>query len=639
MTAQRPGVSTIALLVGDVATLAKPAADMIKALRYFAERDAAAGNIIIVVDGPEWQEWLNHLSDTPATISRTTILTLPNATHLPGLMVNRALALVATDAVGLVAIGTEISTWYANQHDLSNAMAINSARMVAGYRGSGEARMSPQESWRVHQDDQFSSDYPHAWLQMLDLVPMANALIDTTFIRQLGGFTEAPAMQQMWWWEFTLRASRMETIISLPLQPVPIISWYRYPFARTLAGTVGGNLRAMMRIGGERGRMLPIRQDEMMAQPALSDVAIAAQSAHWRALSEPLRHALRQISPDRPLKIAVLGGVNEPAHNQLCFFNYFALMRQWNVLTWQSLLIERATMADIADCDLVIFSRVRSANGVVLMQACAAQKIRTLYMLDDNWFWLGREWHDYAEIFAPGKPDYENFLECVRLADTTLTYSAPLAEDLKPHARRVVTLPTNVDLQMFAADNNRPQKVATIGYVGSLRKNMLAFDALVNIATRRKDVRIFVMSNALPPEFAALPTDQIHFAPYQFNYEAYATVVTNVAPDILVAPVGRTRFEASKCPNKFLEISACGAVGVYSRAEPYLSHVIDGQSGLFADDTLESWVAAIEQLIDAPDTRRQIAARAREQVASHYSTVAVLPQFLAMLAEAVAGQN
>ena len=53
--------------------------------------------------------------------------------------------------------------------------------------------------------------------------------------------------------------------------------------------------------------------------------------------------------------------------------------------------------------------RVRSVNGVRLMDFCRANGIRTLYMLDDNWFWLGREWQEYAGIFAPGLPDYETY--------------------------------------------------------------------------------------------------------------------------------------------------------------------------------------------------------------------------------------
>jgi glycosyltransferase involved in cell wall biosynthesis len=166
---------------------------------------------------------------------------------------------------------------------------------------------------------------------------------------------------------------------------------------------------------------------------------------------------------------------------------------------------------------------------------------------------------------------------------------------------------------------------------------MRAFDALVQVMREREEVQLFIMSNALPPEFAGIDIDskRIRYEAYQFNYAGYAHTVTNAAPDILVAPVGLSRFEASKCPNKFLEITACGAVGVYSRAAPYLSHVGDGETGLFADDSVQSWVSAINQLIDSPALRHHMLRQASATVQTQYSTVAVLPRFVETLLRAL----
>jgi glycosyltransferase involved in cell wall biosynthesis len=167
---------------------------------------------------------------------------------------------------------------------------------------------------------------------------------------------------------------------------------------------------------------------------------------------------------------------------------------------------------------------------------------------------------------------------------------------------------------------------------------MVAFEALVQTARSRNDVDIFVMSNSLPDEFVALPVERVHFEPYQFNYNAYAATVVAAAPDVLVAPVGRTRFEESKCPNKYLEISAAGAAGVYSRAEPYTSYVRDGVTGLFADDTVEAWTAAITRLLQDEALRTSIASESRAHVSAEFDTVAVLPQFVALLVETMRTQ-
>ena len=80
-----------------------------------------------------------------------------------------------------------------------------------------------------------------------------------------------------------------------------------------------------------------------------------------------------------------------------------------------------------------------------MLDYCRRQSIATIYMIDDNWFWVGKDWPDpYASIFAPGLPEYEMFLACLRECDAVMVYNDVLAEDVRPHARRVIRLPANV---------------------------------------------------------------------------------------------------------------------------------------------------------------------------------------------------
>lgn len=642
-------LTVVALLTGDHVRLAAAAKQFLFDLGYYAAREGFTSRQIeclLVADGPAW-----GAVSAEANVERSRVLALPTETHHPGAMLNHALDAVTTPWLCVFGITTEVSTWVANLDKWDTPLDTCTTAMMAGYRSAVEGRRvqnRPGESHRVHQDDGFSSDYPHAWLQMLDLVPMSNAMVSIDALRKMGGATTAPSLQRMWWWELCLRASRVAPIRSLPIDPAPGVDWHQYPFAEEHAATIDANLHALMRIEAEAGRVQPAREEECAPVPGaaspVADALMGLSDPLWRTLTPELRQrVLTDVAKvvakkGRALRIAVLGGVNEPAHNQLCFFNYFALMRDWGVASWRAWLDERATIEELSGYDLVVFSRVRSDHGLELMRECKSRGIATLYMIDDNWFWLGREWQEYARVFAPGAAPYDNFLACVQLADVTLTYSQPLAEDLAPHAKRVALLPTNVDTRAFAPQPGVMTKAKTrtrIGYVGSLRKNMLAFDALVQVAQQRDDVDVFVMSNALPPEFAALPADRVHFEPYQFNYAAYAATVMRVAPDVLVAPVGRTRFEASKCPNKYLEISACGAAGVYSRAEPYLGFITENERGLFAGDDVGEWVAAINRLIDDAALRRRIQGNAFQHVKTAFDTRAVLPQWLDMMLDAV----
>jgi hypothetical protein len=644
MPSLAPPLTIVVLLTGDLLRLREAARQFLFDLSYYAAREAMGSRgveCILVPDGPKWHEALAGFE-----IARSRVLPASTACHHPGVLLNRALHEVHSPWLCVFGLTTEVSTWVGNIDKWDQLLATSHAVMMAGYRGGVEGRQTTLDTHRVHQSDGFSSDYPHAWLQMLDLVPMSNAMMRTDALRLIGGATEARRMQRMWWWELCLRASYHAPIESHAIDPAPGVDWHTYPFQVPHAAPIDECLRVLMKVESEPGRLSPVRDEECSPtappsapNPMRADATLAAQSPLWRGLDRELRQRTLNIvaAKGRPLKIAVLGGVNEPAHNQLCFFNFFTLMRGWNVANWRAFLDTRAQVEDVADCDLVLFSRVRSAEGEALMRECAARGIATLYMLDDNWFWLGREWHDYANVFAPGAPDYEHFLSCVQQADTTLTYSAPLAEDLAPYAKRLTVLPTNVDMRAFEPRSavSKHSGHVKIGYVGSLRKNMLAFDALVRVAHTRRDVDVFVMSNALPAEFSTLPPDRVHFEPYQFNYAAYAATVMRAMPDILVAPVGRTRFEASKCPNKYLEISAAGAAGVYSRAEPYLSHIVEYERGLFAGDTVDEWTEAINCLIDNEALRDRIRTAARAHVGQQFDTRAVLPAWLDMLLNAI----
>ena len=613
----RPAITTVALIVGDMAEVKDEAIRLLRELRYFVENRHDPDPIMVAIDGPAWR---SILPDDLLTADWLTVTVLEQTADLPAVLCNHALAQIDTEWVSFCWPGTEVSTWYANKRELLAGGLERQANIIVGYRGAGESRLAATdstESMLVHPADGFSSDYPHAWLQMLDLVPMANALLRTDFVRQTG-FTTNPLLQRHFWWDFTLRASAVCKIEGLPLQPIPVQSWHRYQFAKPLAAANDDAVRLMM--NGSTAQHKPLLADDPL----------------WNKLPVSLREKIQialKANNGAPLRITVLGGVNEPAHNQLCFFNFFELIQHWGVLTWRGVLDEIAHHNDLAECDLVIFSRVKSANGMALMNFCNANKIPTLYMLDDNWFWLGREWSEYEPLFTPGKPVFEQFMHCMKNADTVLTYNQHLADDLAPHAKRLAMISTNVDLTCFPRHlrGDRRESSITIGYVGSIRKNTLPFQALMEIAHARPDVKIFVMSNMLPDELASLPAGRVTFHPYQFNYAAYAAIVCEAAPDLLIAPLGRTRFEASKCPNKYLEITACGAVGVYANVPPYIDIVREGETGLFADDDVATWRSAIKRLIDDAPLRRKIAEQALENVRHQFDTPAVLPAFLEML--------
>jgi glycosyltransferase involved in cell wall biosynthesis len=348
-------------------------------------------------------------------------------------------------------------------------------------------------------------------------------------------------------------------------------------------------------------------------------------------------------APCPAFRIAVTGGPWEFAHNQLCFFNHFRELEGRGLFTSVPLLDHLIVPErDLQGMDAVIISRGRHANVRRVIDYCRSRSIATLYMIDDNWLTVGRDWPEpYASIFAPGLPQYEMFLACLRECDAVLTYNDFLADDVRPYARQVLRIPTNVRQADFTAplrhfelrsrieqlDEWRRQSGGLLaGYIGSLRYNDGAFLALASPEIRRwRPVKV-VLFGVVSAEQRQLFHNQAAVLPY-VGYDDYAAAVGAMKPDILVAPLDDSRTSRSKCPNKYLEYSIAGAAGVYSDVSPYSQTIVDGDTGLLVADDEASWTAAIARLAEDDALRRSIAAAARRDVLRRFETSVVAPRF------------
>jgi glycosyltransferase involved in cell wall biosynthesis len=487
------------------------------------------------------------------------------------------------------------------------------------------------------------------WLEMFDYVPMESAVISREFFLNHGGFSCCPLLQCGFWWEFTIRVSRTHQIdlLDAPAQP-PLWSWWDFPFKCELR--LSGDLvarRAVRRTG--RPTSVAVTADYNHVEAFSRDLpARTRQQLHnllveWIPEGKPCpipsdtsKHDGRCPQPESPLRIVVLGGLNEPAHNQLCFYNYFALVEGQGILTWRAVLDSAAHHLELDKADLVIFSRSRIDRACRLMDYCVKQRIPTVYMLDDNWLSIAEDWPEYATIFTPGSAPYEHFMHCLVRAGRVLTYNPILAGDLRPYNPQLEELPTNIDLSLF----HRTERAATtrpcVGYVGSLRREESAFAGLLELALERDDFDVFVMSATIPASLKSLPPERLRYKPYTFGYRRYAEVLSTTAPDVLLAPLSPCRTDASKCPNKYLEITAAGAVGIYSRTPPYDRFIRDRDNGMLVDNDTTQWKSAIAELLDNQQLRRSILGAADLDVRRHFSTEAVLPQFLGFLKRAAA---
>jgi glycosyltransferase involved in cell wall biosynthesis len=100
------------------------------------------------------------------------------------------------------------------------------------------------------------------------------------------------------------------------------------------------------------------------------------------------------------------------------------------------------------------------------------------------------------------------------------------------------------------------------------------------------------------------------------NYPAFARWLATMAPGhrVALAPLIDTPFTRAKSDLKWLEYTALGLPGVFSKVSAYAGTVTDGETGLLVDNEPGAWVAAIERLATDAALAVAIVANARAEI-------------------------
>ena len=155
----------------------------------------------------------------------------------------------------------------------------------------------------------------------------------------------------------------------------------------------------------------------------------------------------------------------------------------------------------------------------------------------------------------------------------------------------------------------------TIGYMGghSHKPDIeMVSPTLIKLLHKYPDNIVYKFWGIEPPA-ELVPYSQVDWCPPgSYTYPDFVTYFQTQTADIMIAPLADNLFNSCKSPIKFLEYSALGVPGVYSRITPYEIIVEDGVDGFLASTSLE-WEASLSKLIEDQDLRRRIA-NAQEKI-------------------------
>lgn len=297
--------------------------------------------------------------------------------------------------------------------------------------------------------------------------------------------------------------------------------------------------------------------------------------------------------------------------------------------------------ADLAWADVVVFYRCQEREDLELLYAARQAGKGVIYEIDDNFFEislglpLGR-WHrNPTRLHA-----LKRFLQ---MASLVRVYSETLRDQAEKFGAPVALIRSYFDRDLIRGARpkaHKPGAPVKIAYATgrapdpSLERAMMS--ALEQTARTFGDKVEITFWRKPPPSLKGHPAIRV-LRPTP-NYDRFVRSFYIEGFDIGLAPVADTPFYNSKTNNKYREYGGCGVAGVYSNVRLYRACVTDGQNGVLADNTPESWTQSLHRLVTAPELRASIARRAQEDVFAAYSFENAIADWRTHLGQVLARQ-
>ena len=220
----------------------------------------------------------------------------------------------------------------------------------------------------------------------------------------------------------------------------------------------------------------------------------------------------------------------------------------------------------------------------------------------------------------PLKNSYQKFFQDVFQSDTPI-FVAPNCNDERdwPKGKQIVF--------------NKTKGATTIGYAGSITHNadlQMVLPAIHRVMEKYPKVKFEILGALDAESFGKLfrgwsdaMVDRVEVKSGTHSWAGYPELLCSQNWDIGIAPLVDDVFTRGKSHIKWMEYSMAGFVTVASPVYPYIEPIDgvpvleDGATGFFCRST-DDWVMVLSRLIEDPEGRSTMAARAREAIIEHW---------------------
>ena len=279
----------------------------------------------------------------------------------------------------------------------------------------------------------------------------------------------------------------------------------------------------------------------------------------------------------------------------------------------------------VSQAEAVVLQREFPENLEVyeqILTLARAEQKPVIYEIDDQLFELPENHIDYPTHYY--SPALFAMLRAVIEADLVTTTTFHLQKYLRRFNPQTILLPNYLDDSLWTLAQPAPDTLAApstgdqvvIGYMGSDTHQPdleTVTPLLAQLLERYPDRLRLRFWCAQPPE-SLRSHPLVEWIPVSIpNYAEFAAYFSTQTCDFFIAPLIDSEFNRCKSSIKFLEYSALGIPGVYSRTAPYQAMVQEGRNGFLATSDTE-WEAHLTALIESAELRSHMGQQALHTV-------------------------
>lgn len=282
----------------------------------------------------------------------------------------------------------------------------------------------------------------------------------------------------------------------------------------------------------------------------------------------------------------------------------------------------------IPSAALVFLARSRHESSLLAARKAAECSVPILCDVDD-FVW---EFPDYSKVDRHPVIHTDEVLALAAAVSTPSERLADLVRQKHP-GKNVRLLPNPGNVWSGQAPAFLPCVLANSDFFRMPEMKFDFFRALRD-AARESNVPLLLhyFSNDPPDHFTDDPFLRVVWLGFR-SYSSYRQLLDHLKPELGLVLLRQEEFSRHKSVVKFAEYGFAGAIGVFSRVEPYASFVQDGANGFFADNSYDGWKSALLRAIQLdPAARSQMKARIAREVREQFDFNPIHADFDALLA-------